>query len=85
MVLISLLLVAALMKRSTGEILNLMSVDSTRLQDLTPYLHALWYSFFQVLIAMILLWYARHVTFRSLDNHIVLMLGKNSELLVLLV
>jgi ATP-binding cassette subfamily C (CFTR/MRP) protein 1 len=46
-----------LMKRSVGEISNLMSVDSTRLQDLTPYLHAIWYSFFQIAVALSLLWY----------------------------
>jgi ATP-binding cassette, subfamily C (CFTR/MRP), member 1 len=47
---------AALARRSAGEISNLMSVDSARLQDLTPYLHALWYSFFQVTVAMTMLW-----------------------------
>jgi hypothetical protein len=48
---------AATMGRKTvGEITNLMSVDSSRLQDLTPYLHAIWYSFFQIAIAMTLLW-----------------------------
>ena len=47
---------AALSRRSTGEISNLMSVDSTRLQDLTPYLHAIWYSFYQITIALLLLW-----------------------------
>ena len=45
-----------LMKRSIGEITNLMSVDSTRLQDLTPYLHAIWYSFFQISLALYFLW-----------------------------
>ena len=43
-------------RRSAGEISNLMSVDSTRLQDLTPYLHSLWYSFFQVVVALYFLW-----------------------------
>jgi ATP-binding cassette subfamily C (CFTR/MRP) protein 1 len=37
-----------LSRRATGEITNLMAIDSTRLQELTPYLHAIWYSFFQV-------------------------------------
>ena len=47
---------SALGKRSVGEITNLMSVDSTRLQDLTPYLHAVWYSFFQIGLALYFLW-----------------------------
>jgi len=47
---------ASLSRKTLGEITNLMSVDSSRLQDLTPYLHALWYSLFQIVIAMFLLW-----------------------------
>jgi ATP-binding cassette, subfamily C (CFTR/MRP), member 1 len=47
---------SALSYRTTGEITNLMSVDSTRLQELTPYLHAIWYSIYQIAIAMYLLW-----------------------------
>lgn len=47
---------ASLNRKSSGEITNLMSVDSTRLQELTPYLHAVWYSFFQVALAMYFLW-----------------------------
>lgn len=45
-----------LARKTAGEITNLMSVDSTRLQELTPYLHAIWYSFFQILLAMYFLW-----------------------------
>ena len=33
-----------------------MSVDSARLQELTPYGHAIWYSFFQIIVALYLLW-----------------------------
>ena len=47
---------AAMSKRTTGEITNLMSVDSTRLQELSPYLHAVWYSFYQISIALYFLW-----------------------------
>ena len=47
--------VAALSRRSAGEITNLMSVDSTRLQDLTPYLHACWYALYQMTIALVFL------------------------------
>jgi hypothetical protein len=43
-------------RKSTGEISNLMSVDSTRLQELTPYLHAIWYSFYQIAVALYFLW-----------------------------
>lgn len=46
----------ALSKRTTGEITNLMSVDAGRLQELTPYLHAVWYSMFQIVLAMYFLW-----------------------------
>jgi ABC-type multidrug transport system fused ATPase/permease subunit len=49
-------------RRSTGEISNLMSVDSTRLQDLTGYLHALWYSFYQIGWALFFLWQQLHVS-----------------------
>jgi ABC-type multidrug transport system fused ATPase/permease subunit len=42
--------------RSLGEITNLMSVDAQRLQELTTYLHAIWYSFFQIVLALSFLW-----------------------------
>lgn len=45
-----------LTRKSTGVISNLMSVDSTRLQDMTPYLHAVWYAAFQIAVALYLLW-----------------------------
>lgn len=45
-----------LARKTVGEITNLMSVDSGRLQELTPYLHAVWYSFFQIIISMYFLW-----------------------------
>jgi ABC-type multidrug transport system fused ATPase/permease subunit len=47
---------ASLHTQSTGQITNLMSVDATRLQELTPYLHAIWYSLYQIVIAMYFLW-----------------------------
>jgi ABC-type multidrug transport system fused ATPase/permease subunit len=47
---------AARRRRTAGEITNLMSVDSQRLQDLTPYLHAIWYSFLQIGLALYFLW-----------------------------
>jgi ATP-binding cassette, subfamily C (CFTR/MRP), member 1 len=43
-------------RRTVGEISNLMSVDSTRLQTLTPYLHAIWYSFLQIALSLYFLW-----------------------------
>eukprot|EP00934_Nitzschia_sp_Nitz4_P007307 Nitzschia sp. Nitz4//scaffold4_size323378//100305//104932//NITZ4_000644-RA/size323378-snap-gene-0.448-mRNA-1//-1//CDS//3329553351//7297//frame0 len=42
--------------RSLGEITNLMSIDAQKLQDLTTYLHAVWYSFFQIGLALYFLW-----------------------------
>ncbi|RYY82205.1 hypothetical protein EON63_13770 [archaeon] len=47
---------SVLSRKTTGEISNLMSVDSSRLQELTPYLHALWYSFFQIILALVFLY-----------------------------
>lgn len=42
--------------RSLGEITNLMTIDAQRLQDLTTYLHAVWYSFYQIFLALYFLW-----------------------------
>lgn len=42
--------------RSLGEITNLMSIDAQRLQELTTYLHAVWFSFYQIGLALFLLW-----------------------------
>lgn len=42
--------------RSLGEITNLMSIDAGRLQELTTYLHAVWYSFYQISLALYFLW-----------------------------
>lgn len=47
---------AAMSKRTTGEITNLMSVDASRLQELAPYLHAVWYSVYQITISLYFLW-----------------------------
>lgn len=42
--------------RTQGEITNLMSIDAQRMQDLTTYLHAVWYSFLQIGLALFFLW-----------------------------
>jgi hypothetical protein len=42
--------------RTLGEITNLMSIDAQKLQDLTNYLHAIWYSFVQIALAIFFLW-----------------------------
>lgn len=47
---------AAMSRRTTGEITNLMSVDASRLQELAPYLHAIWYSVYQITISLYFLW-----------------------------
>nr|CCA18266.1 MultidrugResistance like protein 1 putative [Albugo laibachii Nc14] len=47
---------AARQKRTSGEIINLMSVDAQRLQELTPFLHSVWYALYQICISCILLW-----------------------------
>jgi ATP-binding cassette subfamily C (CFTR/MRP) protein 1 len=39
-----------------GEIANLVGIDAQRMQDLMTYLHAVWYSFFQIGLAMFFLW-----------------------------
>ena len=43
-------------KRGLGEITNLVSIDAQRLQELTTYLHAIWYSFWQISLALFFLW-----------------------------
>ena len=42
--------------RSLGEITNLMSIDAQRLQEFTTYMHAVWFSFYQIGTALYLLW-----------------------------
>ncbi|KAF4031150.1 ABC transporter [Phytophthora infestans] len=51
-----LLSAAARQQRTSGEITNLMSIDAQRLQDMTPYLHAVWYGAFQIVVSCVLLW-----------------------------
>lgn len=41
---------------TVGEIMNLMTVDAQRIQDLTTYLHAIWYSFVQIGLSLFFLW-----------------------------
>jgi ATP-binding cassette subfamily C (CFTR/MRP) protein 1 len=43
--------------RTLGEITNLMSIDAQRMQDLTTYLHAVWYSFVQIGLALFFLFH----------------------------
>ncbi|PWN22966.1 hypothetical protein BCV69DRAFT_296932 [Microstroma glucosiphilum] len=43
--------------RTTGEIVNLMSVDVTRLQDICGYGHIIWSSFFQMTLAFVSLYF----------------------------
>ena len=42
-------------QRTSGEIVNLMAVDSQRLQDFAPQLHPLWSSPYQIIITLIFL------------------------------
>eukprot|EP00559_Dactyliosolen_fragilissimus_P007142 CAMPEP_0184860246 /NCGR_PEP_ID=MMETSP0580-20130426/5172_1 /TAXON_ID=1118495 /ORGANISM="Dactyliosolen fragilissimus" /LENGTH=1483 /DNA_ID=CAMNT_0027357283 /DNA_START=38 /DNA_END=4489 /DNA_ORIENTATION=- len=42
--------------RTSGEIVNLISIDAQRIQDLTTYLHAVWYSFLQIGFSTFFLW-----------------------------
>lgn len=41
-----------------GEIVNLMSVDAQMLQDLMGYLHMIWSAPFQIVLALIFLWFS---------------------------
>ncbi|KAH9075967.1 hypothetical protein Ae201684P_012457 [Aphanomyces euteiches] len=50
-------------KKSTGEITNLMSIDAQRLQEITNYLHAIWYALFQICISSFLLYLQLGVAF----------------------
>jgi ABC-type multidrug transport system fused ATPase/permease subunit len=47
---------AARHNRSGGEIINFMTSDANRIQQLTTYLHAVWYSFLQISLAIYFLW-----------------------------
>lgn len=42
--------------RSVGQIVNLISTDAQRIQSLMTYLHATWYSFVQIGLALYFLW-----------------------------
>ena len=39
-----------------GEIVNLVGIDAQRMQDLMTYLHAVWYTFLQIGLAIYFLW-----------------------------
>lgn len=41
---------------TTGEIVNLMSVDAQRMQELMPYVHLMWSSPYQIVVSLVLLW-----------------------------
>lgn len=43
-------------RRTLGQITNLTSVDAQRLQNLTTYLHAIWYCPLQIFLALMFLW-----------------------------
>ena len=43
-------------KHPVGQVTNLMSVDVQRIQDVISFLHAIWYSFLQIILAMYFLW-----------------------------
>ena len=42
---------AARMRISSGELTNLISLDTNRLSDLVPYLHALWFAPLQIALS----------------------------------
>ena len=43
---------------TVGEIVNLMSVDAQMFMDLMPYLHMIWSAPFQIILALIFLWFS---------------------------
>ena len=43
-------------RRQAGEIVNMLSTDAQRMQDLFPYLHVMWSSPYQVVLAVVFLW-----------------------------
>ena len=43
---------------TVGEIVNLMSVDAQMFMDLMPYLHMIWSAPFQIVLALIFLWFS---------------------------
>ncbi|KFH11175.1 ABC transporter transmembrane region domain-containing protein, partial [Toxoplasma gondii MAS] len=58
---------------SAGKVVNLMSVDTQRLQDLMLYLHILWSGPLQILLALLLLF--RHVGVAALGGVLVMLVG----------
>eukprot|EP00743_Colponemidia_sp_Colp-15_P007019 GILK01007575.1.p1 GENE.GILK01007575.1~~GILK01007575.1.p1 ORF type:complete len:1529 (-),score=302.56 GILK01007575.1:186-4727(-) len=44
-------------KRTVGEIVNLMSTDAMKLQELPPYLHTIWSAPFQITVSLIFLYF----------------------------
>jgi ATP-binding cassette subfamily C (CFTR/MRP) protein 1 len=48
--------ITARQTKSTGEVVNIMSTDSQRLQDLTTYLQMLWSAPFQIAMSLYFLW-----------------------------
>lgn len=43
-------------KLASGRIVNLVTIDTQRIQDLTTYLHAVWYSVIQISLSIYFLW-----------------------------
>ncbi|PFH36151.1 hypothetical protein BESB_043430 [Besnoitia besnoiti] len=58
---------------STGNVVNLMSVDAQRLQDRMLYIHILWSGPLQICIALLLLF--RHVGVAALGGVVVMLVG----------
>ncbi|KAK8830238.1 hypothetical protein WA577_005927, partial [Blastocystis sp. JDR] len=48
--------VASRAKYTEGEIMNLMEVDSQKIQDITSYLQTIWSGPFQIIVSLVLLW-----------------------------
>ncbi len=68
---------------TVGEIVNLMSVDAQRFQDLTPYLHMLWSAPYQIVLALIFLYQVMGVSIFAGFAVMVLLLPLNAVLAAL--
>ena len=58
-------LVVAPSHKAVGEITNLMSTDAQRVQEIVTYLHSLWYSILQIVLALLFLWQQMGVSILS--------------------
>lgn len=73
---------SARQQRTTGEIVNLMSVDTQRIMDLMPYFHIIWSGPLQICLAMVSLYQLMGVSIFAGVAVLIIMIPINSLLAV---